>query len=321
MADPNASKSALYGGLAANLGIAISKFVAAYFTRSSAMLSEGIHSLVDSGNSILLLYGVRQSQRPADARHPFGHSKELYFWGLIVAVLIFAIGGGMSFYEGIKHIEHPEPLTDPLWNYVVLLVSAGFETWASYLAIKALLNVEEDNTKSFLHTLRTSKDPAIFASVLENLAALVGLVLALLGVFFGHLLNNPYLDGAASIAIGLLLMVVAIFLVARTRALLVGEGVDEETLQHLQAIARRQPGVEDLRPPLTMYLGPHDVVLALDVEFADRLSAQEVEEAIDRLQDAIRVDYPEFQRIFIEAKSLSAKQRAQSNPAPLTPPR
>ncbi|OWP61488.1 cation transporter [Hymenobacter amundsenii] len=314
------SKSALYGGLAANVGIAVSKFVAAYLTGSSAMLSEGIHSLVDSGNAVLLLYGIKQSQRPADAQHPFGRSKELYFWGLIVAVLIFAIGGGMSFYEGIKHIEHPEPLTDPLWNYVVLGIAVCFETWASWLAIRALYQDKAGHQTSFWKILSTSRDPAVYASVLENLAALMGLVIALAGVYFGHLLNNPILDGAASIAIGLLLMMVAIFLVARTRALLVGEGVSEVILEDLQTIGRQQPGVQSLRPPLTMYLGPTDVVLALDVEFEDQLSAQDVEVAIDRLQNAIRAKYPEFQRIFIEAKSLTKKQRTQSAPTTYLPP-
>ncbi|MBG8555140.1 cation diffusion facilitator family transporter [Hymenobacter guriensis] len=309
MANPNSSKSALYGGLVANIGIALSKFVAAYFTRSSAMLSEGIHSLVDSGNAILLLYGVSQSQKPADARHPFGRSKELYFWGLIVAVLIFAIGGGMSFYEGIKHIEHPEPLTDPLWNYVVLGIAIGFEGWACWLAVKALMQQNTHDKAGFWTILRQSKDPAVFASVLENLAALLGLAIALLGVYFGHAFNNPYLDGAASIAIGLLLMLVAVFLVSRTKGLLVGEGVDEETLAGLQEIARSQPNVEHIRPPLTMYLGPQDVMMALDVEFRDELTAVEVEQAIDHLQDAIKARYPYVQRIFVEAKAVSARQR------------
>lgn len=304
MANPNASKISLYGGIAANVAIAISKFVAAYFTRSSAMLSEGIHSLVDSGNGILLLYGVHQSQKPADARHPFGRSKELYFWSLIVAVLIFAIGGGMSFYEGIKHIEHPEPLTDPKWNYIVLGISVLFEGIAAGLAIRALLT--DDNSKlSFWQQLRTSKDPAVFASVLENLAALLGLVFALAGVYFGHLLGNPLFDGGASIAIGILLMLVAIFLVARTKALLVGVGVDDATLARLDELTRQQPAVQAIRPPLTMYLGPSDVMLALDVEFRDNLSADEIEQAIVSLQDTIRADYPEFKRIFIEAKALS----------------
>ncbi|MBJ6108482.1 cation transporter [Hymenobacter sp. BT523] len=303
MADANASKLSLYGGIAANIAIAVSKFVAAYFTGSSAMLSEGIHSLVDTGNSGLLLYGTAQSQRPPDAEHPFGHSKELYFWGLIVAVLIFAIGGGMSFYEGIKHIQHPEPLEDAGWNYVVLGLSFLFEGIAFYLSVKALLAQSEANV-GFVKMLRTSRDPAVFASVMENLAALVGLALAGIGVFLGHLLNNPYFDGGASIAIGLLLMLVAVFLVGRTKGLLVGAGVDADTLANLERIARAQPQVREIRSPLTMYLGPNDVIMALDVDFADNLTSTQVAAAVEHLQDAIREEHPEVQRIFIEAKNL-----------------
>ncbi|ALW84933.1 cation transporter [Hymenobacter sedentarius] len=315
MASANASKISLYGGIAANVAIAVSKFVAAYFTGSSAMLSEGIHSLVDTGNSGLLLYGVNRSQRPPDAEHPFGHSKELYFWGLIVAVLIFAIGGGMSFYEGIKHIQDPVPLEDAKWNYIVLGVSLLFEGVAMYLSVKALLAQSEANV-GFVKMLRTSKDPAVFASVMENLAALVGLLLALVGVFLGHLLNNPYFDGAASIAIGLLLMLVAVFLVARTKGLLVGTGVDAETLANLERIARAQPQVCEIRSPLTMYLGPNDVVLALDVEFADDLSSGQVASAVELLQDAIRAEHPEVQRIFIEAKNLAHRPESLNSEAP-----
>jgi cation diffusion facilitator family transporter len=304
MADANASKLSLYGGIAANVAIAVSKFVAAYFTGSSAMLSEGIHSLVDTGNSGLLLYGTAQSQRPPDAEHPFGHSKELYFWGLIVAVLIFAIGGGMSFYEGIKHIQHPEPIEDAGWNYVVLGLSFLFEGIAFYLSVKALLAQSSGNV-GFVKMLRTSRDPAVFASVMENLAALIGLAIAGIGVFLGHLLNNPYFDGGASIAIGLLLMLVAIFLVGRTKGLLVGTGVDAVTLANLERIARAQPQVCEIRSPLSMYLGPNDVILALDVQFADDLTSGQVASAVEQLQDAIRKEHPEVQRIFIEAKNLA----------------
>ncbi len=310
MANANASKLSLYGGIAANVAIAISKFVAAYFTGSSAMLSEGIHSLVDTGNSGLLLYGTAQSQRPADAEHPFGHSKELYFWGLIVAVLIFAIGGGMSFYEGIKHIQHPEPIEDAGWNYVVLGLSLLFEGIAMYLSVKALIATATPGL-SFVQMLRTSRDPAVFASVMENLAALLGLLIALAGVFLGHLLNNPYFDGGASIAIGLLLMLVAVFLVGRTKGLLVGTGVDAPTLANLERIAREQPQVREIRSPLTMYLGPNDVIMALDVDFADNLSSTQVAQAVEKLQDAIRAEHPEVQRIFIEAKNLMKPAPAQ----------
>ncbi|TVT41494.1 cation transporter [Hymenobacter setariae] len=303
MSAASSSKLSLYGGIAANVAIAVSKFVAAYITGSSAMLSEGIHSLVDTGNGGLLLYGMSRSQRPADAKHPFGHGKELYFWALIVAVLIFAIGGGMSFYEGIKHLEHPEPLTDPKWNYIVLGLSVVFEGAAAWLAIRALLEKQAAGS-NFWHTLRTSRDPAVFASVLENVAAVAGLLIALLGVYFGHLLNNPLFDGGASIIIGLLLMGVAVLLVSRTKDLLTGEGVDEATTQQVQDLARQTPGVSQVRPPLTMYLAPDEVMLALDVDFEDHLTATQVEEAVEAVQDRIRAAHPEFKRIFIEAKSL-----------------
>ena len=190
-----------------------------------------------------------------------------------MAVLIFAIGGGMSFYEGIKHIQHPEPLEAAGWNYVVLGLSFLFEGIAFYLSVKALL-AQADANVGFVKMLRTSKDPAVFASVMENLAALVGLALAGIGVFLGHWLNNPYFDGGASIAIGLLLMLVAVFLVGRTKGLLVGTGVDATTLANLERIAREQPQVRDIRSPLTMYLGPNDVIMALDVDFADHLTSQ-----------------------------------------------
>jgi len=306
MSASSSSKLALYGGMAANVAIAISKFVAAYFTGSSAMLSEGIHSLVDTGNGGLLLYGMHRSQRPADDQHPFGHGKELYFWALIVAVLVFAIGGGMSFYEGIKHIQNPEPLEDPLWNYVVLSISLVFEGASAWVAVQALLERQVPG-HSFWHTLRTSRDPAIFASVFENGAAVAGLLIALVGVFLGHLLANPYLDGAASILIGLLLMAVAILLVTRTKQLIVGEGVNAATLKELQQAARHTPGVVQVRQPLTMYLGPDEVILALDVDFEDQLTATEVERAVVAVQDAVRASHPEFKRIFIEAKSLTGR--------------
>ena len=306
MSASSSSKLSLYGGIAANVAIAISKFVAAYVTGSSAMLSEGIHSLVDTGNGGLLLYGMSRSQRPADAQHPFGHGKELYFWALIVAVLIFAIGGGMSFYEGIQHLEHPEPLADAKWNYLVLGISILFEGAALGLALRALLEKQAAGT-SVWATLRTSRDPAVFASVLENAAAVAGLLIALLGVYFGHLLHNPSFDGGASIVIGLLLMGVAVLLVSRTKALLIGEGVSEETTRLVQDLARRTPGVTTVRLPLTMYLAPDDVMLALDVEFDDHLTATQVEEAVVAVQKTIRASYPEFKRIFIEAKSLAGR--------------
>ncbi len=300
------SKLAIYGAIGANVAIAISKFVAAFFTGSSAMLSEGIHSLVDSGNGLLILFGIRQSARAPDARHPFGRSKELYFWALIVAVLVFSVGGGMSFYEGISHLRHPAPLGDPTWNYVVLALSLVFESISCGLAFRAFNR--DRGGAGFWATLRKSKDPSVFAILMEDLAAILGLLIALAGVILGQLFKNRYFDGVASILIGTLLIAVATFLIWKTKGLLVGEGVDGATVDDVQAIARAEDAVEEVRPPLTLHLGPADAVLALDVQFRRELSSEEVEQAIDRLQDAIRAKHPQFKRIFVEAKRLAARR-------------
>jgi cation diffusion facilitator family transporter len=302
------SKLAIYGAIGANVAIAVCKFVAAFFTGSSAMLSEGIHSLVDSGNGLLILLGVRQSARAPDAQHPFGRSKELYFWALIVAVLVFSVGGGMSFYEGVTHLQHPVRIVDPTWSYVVLGLSLLFEGTSCFLAFRAFNRDRGD--AGFCATLRKSKDPSVFAILMEDLAAILGLLIALAGVLLGQLLDNPYFDGAASICIGVLLVSVATFLIWKTKGLLVGEGVDDATVADIEAIARAESAVEHVRRPLTLHLGPSDAVLALDVQFRRDLSSRDVEQAIDRLQDAIRARHPEFKRIFVEAKSLAERHRA-----------
>ena len=299
----SSSKIVVYGAIGANLAIAVSKFVAAAFTGSAAMMSEGIHSLVDSGNGALILLGMNRAARPADERHPFGYSKEIYFWTVIVAVLIFAVGGGMSLYKGYQYIRNPAPLTDPTWNYWVLGLSIVFEAVACTLAYREFKKTQGD--QGFWQALRTSRDPAVFAILLEDLAALVGLAIALAGIFFGHLLNNLYLDGAASMSIGALLVGMAVFMLKESKGLLVGEGASPEVLRSLEAMARQDAAVSQVRAPLTMYLGPADGILALDINFHDHLSATEVEEAIQRVQMAVKAKYPEFRKVFIEASSLT----------------
>jgi len=302
------SKIVVYGAIGANLAIAAAKFTAAFFTGSAAMLSEGIHSLVDTGNGLLILLGLARAGKPADEEHPFGHGKELYFWTMIVAVLIFAVGGGLSLYEGWIHVQHPAPLTDPTWNYWVLGLAVLFEGIACTLAFREFNKTR--GAAGFWQALRASRDPAVYAILLEDLAALVGLVIALGGVYFGHLLNNPYFDGGASIAIGVLLIGMAVFMLKETRGLLVGEGINAATRASLQALAQADPAVRSIRPPLSMYLGPTEAFLALDVRFQQDLSAQQVEEAVGRLEKAIRAKHPEFKRIFVEAESFAPEQRA-----------
>ncbi len=303
MANAQSSKTAIYAAIGANLAIAISKFTAAAFTGSSAMISEGIHSVVDTGNGLLLLLGIRRSQRAPDERHPFGHGKELYFWSLIVAVLIFAIGGGMSFYEGIAHIRHPKPLSDPTWNYVVLGMAACFEGVALYLAMKQFNTTRHG--RSFIKALKASKDPGNFAVIFEDTAALLGLLVAALGVFLGHQLDNPYLDGVASLVIGLILSATAAFLAYESKGLLIGEGADPIVVAGLEKIIEDEPGIQSVRPPLTMHFGPNEVFLALDVNFKPELTAIEVEQAVVLLETNIRQAFPDIKRIFIEARALS----------------
>jgi cation diffusion facilitator family transporter len=294
---------AIYGAMGANLLIAVTKFVAAGFTGSSAMLSEGIHSVVDTGNQLLLLLGIKRSKRPADEGHPFGHGKELYFWSLIVAVVLFGLGGGMSIYEGITHIIHPNPLEDPTWNYAVLGLAFVFESISWVIALKELR--PHMGKGGIWRGLRSSKDPSIVTVFFEDSAALLGLVLAFLGVFLGHLLNSPMADGLASIAIGLLLAVVATLLVRESRGLLLGESADPETLESIRRTVRAHPQIASMKAPLTMHLGPEEVLLNLEIEFRPEVSPAQITAAVNDLEREIRSEHPEIRRIFIESRSLA----------------
>lgn len=296
------SKAFIYAAIGANLGIAAAKFVAASFTGSSAMLSEGIHSAVDSGNGILLLYGVKKSTQPADSRHPFGYGKELYFWSLVVAILIFALGGGISIYEGIKHLQHPEPITDPTINYIVLALAFAFESVALILAIKELNQVR--GKKGIWQAVRETKDPSVATIVFEDTAALAGIIVAALGVFLGTTYGWTWADGTASIIIGVILTTVATLLARETKGLLVGEGANDEVLESIRNLIRSDEAIEAMDRPLTMYFGPNDALLALNVQFRRGLSPKLTEAAVDRIENAIRSAHPEIRHIYIEADSL-----------------
>jgi len=302
------SKTAIFAAIGGNLAIAIMKFAAAAFTGSSAMLSEGIHSLVDTGNGGLLLLGIHKSKQPADATHPFGYGKELYFWSLIVAVLIFGVGGGISIYEGIRHLIHPSPLEDPFWSYVVLGLAVVFESIVFVIAFRAFqaLKGEDEN---IWQAIKSSKDPTTFTVLFEDAAALLGLIVAFAGIFLAHYFNNPYLDGAASVLIGVILASVAVFLAYESKGLLVGEGADPETLENIRKLAEAAAGVEKVINPLTMYFGPRTILLTVDIEFDKKLSAMEVEEAVDRLEKNIRSQYPDIKHIYIEAGAISSGNR------------
>ena len=301
------SKVAIYGAIAANVAIAVTKFVVAGITGSSAMLSEGVHSAVDTFNGVLLLVGLRLSQRPATPEHPFGHGKELYFWSLIVAVLIFGLGGGVSFYEGVQHIRHPEPMQDPTWNYVVLAAAALFEGSSFVIALRQFLKTA--GPTPFLEAFHRSKDPTTYTVLAEDAAALVGLVIAGIGIALGHRLDMPELDGAASLLIGLLLAGVAVLLIRESRGLLIGEGIRPETARAIRGIALAQPKVRDVGRILSMYVGPDDVLVTMDLDFDDGTAAADAAAAIAAVERQVRERYPMIRRLFIEAGAVTAQER------------
>lgn len=289
--------------MAANIGIAISKFVAAALSGSSAMLSEGIHSLVDSGNGLLLLYGINRAKKPADPEHPLGHGKELYFWTLVVAVLIFAIGGGISFYEGVMHVMHVEDavIGDPTISYIVLGLAIVFEGAALVFAVRSF-NKQRSGRRSFIQAIRRSKDPSAFAVIFEDAAALIGLLIAFVGVYLTQLTGDPIYDGLASLLIGVLLTIISILLASESKELLIGESAHPEVREQIQQIVMADEGVDKMMPPITMHFGPHDLFLALDVEFHDELSADDIEATVARIEKELRKEIPMIKRIFIEAK-------------------
>lgn len=293
---------AVYGAMVANFLVAISKFVAAFFTGSSSMLSEGLHSLADTGNQGLLLLGIHRSEKPADDAHPFGYGQELYFWSLVVAIVLFGLGGGMSIYEGIMHILSPEQLQDPKWNYITLGAATVFEGISFVIGLRALLRTK--GAADLWQALHTSKDPAIFVVVFEDSSALAGLALAFLGVYLSHRFGEPRIDGGASILIGLLLASVAIVLAYESKGLLLGESADPRMVMRIRQLVTNDEDVLQARQPLTMHFGPDEVLLNLDVQFRKGLSSNELAAVIDRLEDKIRKMYPEVKRIFMEADSL-----------------
>ena len=300
------SRTAIIAAIIGNLTIAVTKFIAAAFTGSSAMVSEGIHSLVDTGNGGLLLLGVKRSRRPPNAEHPFGHGKEIYFWALVVAILVFALGGGMSVYEGISHIQHPHPIENPTINYVVLGLAIIFEAISCFFAFKAFR--KEMGQKKVFETIRKSKDPTTFTVLFEDTAAMLGLLVAFVGIFLGQQLNNPYLDGVASIVIGVILGGVAVFLAYESHSLLIGEGVSIEALANIRTIVSSDAAVADIREILTLHFAPTDVLLNLNVRFNKEYTVSEVAAVIANLEKNIRARYPEINHIFIETDSLTELQ-------------
>ncbi|MEZ5872105.1 MAG: cation diffusion facilitator family transporter [Nitratireductor sp.] len=297
------SKKVIYAALAGNALISVTKFVAASITGSSAMLSEGIHSLVDTGNQGLLLYGLKRASRPADEKHPFGYGAELYFWAFVVAILIFAIGAGISIYEGIDKVLHPHAVDNPLVNYVVLGFALVFEGIAWTIALREFQTTK--GKRSYLEAVRDSKDPSVFTVLFEDTAAMLGLLVALAGIAGAQYFGIPELDGVASIAIGIILGLTAVLLAYETKGLLIGESAAPEVVRTIRNIVEATPVIDRLNEIRTLHFGPSDVLLAVSVDFEDNLTAGKVEDAIHDLEIAIKQRFPVVKRLFIEVQSAA----------------
>ncbi len=302
------SRKVIYAALAGNALIAATKFAAAAFTGSSAMFSEAIHSVVDTGNQGLMLHGMKRADRPADTAHPFGYGMELYFWTFVVAVLIFGLGAGLSVYEGIQTLSHPGPVTDPHVNYVVLSIAMVFEAGAWWIALKEFR--KQKGPQGYFKAVRRSKDPTVFTVLFEDSAAMLGLVVAFAGIALGEALEIPELDAVASILIGGILAVTAALLAYECKGLLIGEGASPRVVTGIEKLMSEQPGIVRMNQILTLHFGPQDVLLNLSLDFADGLSAGQVEEAISEFEQRIKSAFPEITRVFIEAQSWRGHQRS-----------
>ncbi|MEQ8356784.1 MAG: cation diffusion facilitator family transporter [Kiloniellaceae bacterium] len=298
------SKKVIIAALIGNFLIAVTKFGAAAFTGSSAMFSEGIHSTVDTGNQVLLLHGLKRSARPADKRHPFGYGSEIYFWAFVVAILIFAVGAGISMYEGYLKLLEPHPITNAYVNYLVLgmaMVFEGAAWWIAYREFKAGVG-----NRGYLKAIQVSKDPSIFTVLLEDTAAMLGLIAAFVGIFLGELLGIPELDGVASIVIGCILAAAAVFLAYETKGLLIGEGADPALAAQLQSIVEDHPAVLRINELLTLHQGPSDLLVTISVDFDPKVTSDEIEAAVSELEQRMKQADPVVRRVFIEAQSWRA---------------
>jgi cation diffusion facilitator family transporter len=292
------SRTAIYASIAANVAIAITKFIVAGIAHSTAMLAEGVHSLVNCFDGGLLLLGQRRARRPADDAHPFGYGRELYFWSLIVAILFFALGSGFTIYEGIRHVRAPGPLGDPTWSYVVIAAAAVFDGASFVVGLRQFRR--HMRAPGYWRAVRRSKDPSLFSVVLEDTADLSGLAIAFVGMFLSHRLGMPVLDGVASIAIGLLLGAVATILLVETHGLLVGEAASPELIDAIHRTVLEEGGVRAASRPASLHVGPQDIVVALQVEFEHGLTADQVAESTVGLDERLRARYPAVQRVFVQ---------------------
>jgi cation diffusion facilitator family transporter len=302
MAAHSGSSKAVYAALVGNLLVAVTKFMAAAVTGSSSMLSEGVHSLVDTGNELLLLHGMRRAARPPDLMHPLGYGRELYFWSFIVALLVFAIGAGVSLYEGVLHVLNPEPAQSVIVNYVVLALSAVFEGASWWVALRGFR--AQKGKLGYLAAVECSKDPTTFTVLFEDSAALLGLLIAFIGIFAADRLAIPELDGVASIGIGCVLGATAILLARESKGLLIGEPALRSVQDAILKVAASDPAVQRANGIITVHLAPHQIVAALSAEFEDRLTAPEIEACVERIEARLKAERPEIVALFVKPQSI-----------------
>jgi cation diffusion facilitator family transporter len=292
------SRVFLYISLGVDIIIALSKFVAAGFTGSASMLSEGIHSVIDATSQLLLIWGVKASGRQPDKTRPFGYGKELYFWSFIVSLVIFVLGGCISFYEGFLRLQHPEMIGNPIWNYTILAIAFVFNTISLMSALKAF-NKERGRT-FFWNAIIRSKDPSTFIVMLGDVGDLVGLVIAFLGIFLGRLFQNNYFDGIASMLIGAVLLIIAGLLLRESKSLLMGETIGRRNLHKIVLLAEADAAVIRVKKHFSMYLGPEEVLLHINTVFKDNLTTKQITDAIERITKAIQAEFPRVKQLFIE---------------------
>ncbi len=296
----SSSKKVIYAALIGNALIAVTKFSASVVTGSSAMLAEGIHSLVDTGNQGLLLYGLHKAKKPPDEKFPFGYGKEVYFWSFVVAIMVFALGAGISLYEGVLHILHPQPVENPLINYVVLGFALVFEGGAWAYAFKEFSQTK--GTWSYVQAVQRGKDPTIFMVLFEDSAAVLGLIVAFLGIWLGQLTGIVYLDGIATVIIGVILGGTAVWLAYETKGLLIGESANREVVQGIRELARQLVGVIHVNEVLTMHMGPEFILVNISVDFQDGVSAEQVERSVAMLDNEIKAKHQLVKRVFVEVE-------------------
>ena len=294
------SKKVIYAALIGNGLIAVTKFVASVFTGSSAMMSEGIHSTVDTGNQLLLLLGLKKAKKPADKQFPFGHGKEIYFWSFIVAIMIFAVGAGISIYEGIHSLMDPHPVENPYINYIVLGLAMIFEGFAWYFAWKEFDKARGD--RGYYEAVRKEKNPTLFVVLFEDSAAMLGLIVAFVGIALSQYTGLLIFDGIASIVIGLILGVTAAWLAYETKGLLIGESADPEIVTGITSLATNYNFISGVNEVLTMHMGPNYILLNLSVNLKDTSDVSNVENNISTLSSQIKKEYPLVKRVFVEAE-------------------